>query len=262
MIKLNSLFVSLVISWFVFLPTSSFGSKDFKRFNTSEYPEKDFKLSSFSKKIGSLKIDSNQVKRITKDHSNAPHFCRAWLQAFGNTDLGPVISQFFDDFEPVGFSYGIFVPKNQVPKPYFAVIKSGDYDGHMFLFHEKGKLFDLPGGFYFISKDKKLLFSQYASDAAGLAVFDFKAGETLFSSKNTPYQHEWYFLDGEYFFTESEWVKGSGTPIENTKHAYFFSVKNKNLEKRKLTEKMLKRSVKVEFGFDPRKEQDCEFVSN
>ena len=49
-----------------------------------------------------------------------------------------------DDIEPVGFSYGLFVPKRQPVPSYFVALKEGDYDGRLLL----------PGGFYFVTRGK------------------------------------------------------------------------------------------------------------
>jgi hypothetical protein len=183
----------------------------------------------------------------------SPHTCRAWLEVTKAKQA--LFRKYYDDIDAVGFSYGLFVPKVQPPPPFFAVVKIGEYDGRLFLVHKDGKVFDLIGGFYFISENKRYLFSRYASDISGLAVFDLQRGDIVFSSDNLPeYQHRWYIEKGTYFFTASEWY-GHGV-------AYIYDFKSHKIIEKEINSAELAASKPVAFDFDPTKCEDCKVTHN
>jgi hypothetical protein len=100
-----------------------------------------------------------QAKKISKNYNEPPYLCLAWIEI-----TKTIFKKYFDDIDAVAFSYGLFIPNVQPPTPYFAVVKNGDYDGHLYSVNEDGKVDDFMGGFYFITNDKRYLFSQYVSD--------------------------------------------------------------------------------------------------
>ena len=180
----------------LFIATSSFAQDAMKDDSTN------FAISKKDIKHGDVVIRIFEQKRI-RDFENSPHSCRTWFEVIKQNNV--IFKKNYDDIDAVGFSYGIFVPKAQPPSHYFSIVKEGDYDGRLFLIRTDGKVFDLMGGFYFFSKDKRYLFSEYSSDMEGLEVFDLKAGKVVFSSNNYPSVHQWYEKDGAIFYT-SEWV--------------------------------------------------------
>lgn len=146
--------------------------------------------------------------------------------------------------------------------PYLAVVKNGDYNGRLLLFRTDGEVYDLIGGFYFFSKDKRYVFSEYASDASGLAVFDLDTGKVVFSSEELPYIHQWYEKDGTYFFTESEWHDNSGSATEKVGTVHIFDFKQKKLIEKKVSSSFFKKAMVLEWDFDPRKYKDCKSTPN
>jgi hypothetical protein len=169
-----------------------------------------------------------------------------------------VFKKYFDDIYAVSFSYGLFIPTVQPPASYFAVVKNGDCDGHLYLINEDYKVDDLMGGFYFITDDKRYLLSQYASDGTGLMVFDLKAGRTVYSSDEIPYIHQWYVKDGIYFFTESEWIRSNlGTPTEKPGVAHLYDFKTQRVITKEITSTEIAAAKTVAYDFDPRQYKDC-----
>jgi hypothetical protein len=193
-IMLSSLFPRL-------LPVLANESDKYRPFNKKEYDKNEFDVSSVSLRHGDITLEVHDVKRREKPRKEPVHFCRAWV----NVKKGDksMYRKYYDDIEPVGFSYGIIVPQIQPPAPYFAAVKNGDYDGRLFLVNYKnGKVMDLMGGFYFITKDKRYLFSEYASDGNGLEIIDLNKCVVIYSTEKLPCEiMGWYEKKGIYIFT-------------------------------------------------------------
>jgi hypothetical protein len=130
-----------------------------KTFIASQYNSDDFKVSQAEFRNGDAVIRIIEVKRISERVDVPPYACRAWLEVTKANKS--TFRRYFDNIEPVGTSYGLFVPEVQPPGPFFAVAKNGDYDGRLFLVRKDGKVFDVIGGSYFTTEDKRYLFSQY-----------------------------------------------------------------------------------------------------
>ena len=133
------------------LPVVAQGSADYRPFNPTEYNPHDTRTTVREDRHGNLTIRIRETKRGAAIAEGEPHYCRAWLEILRRGRA--VVRGYYADIEPVGFSYGLFVPA-QPPAPHFrAVVKLGDYDGRLLLIRQDGKTFDLPGGWYFLSAD-------------------------------------------------------------------------------------------------------------
>jgi len=235
----------------------------FQPFVQKDYDPKEFQVSQCEVHNGSTLIRIIQAKKISKNYNEPPYLCRAWIEI--TKAKQKIFKKYFNDIDAVAFSYGLFIPNQQPPAPYFAVVKNGDYDGHLYLVNENGRVDDFMGGFYFITDDKRYLFSQYVSDAPGLVVFDFKAGRVVYSSDKIPYIHQWYVRDDVYFFTESEWLRSNlGTPTEKPGIAHFYDFKTHQLISKEITPTEIAAAKTVAYDFDPREYKDCttEFNKN
>ena len=228
-------------------------------FETNEYDPKKYKVSKAEFHNGDSVIRIIEAKNTSGKYVERPYLCRAWFEV--SRAKQTTFQRYFDDIDAVGFSYGLFIPKLPPPPPYFAVIKNGDYDGRLYLVHESGEVFDLIGGFYFLSNDKRFLFSQYASDTSGLAVFDFKKSQIVFSSDHMPaYQHQWYTYNETYFFTASEWLNNSGMPSEKTHIGYFYDTDSHKIVERIITKAEIEASNPIKYDFDPRDYNNCDYT--
>lgn len=68
------------------------------------------------------------------------------------------------DLEPVGGYSGLWIPKKQPVPEVFLLTKHGSYDGRTILITERGKMIDLPGGFYFFDAATGRFYSKHESD--------------------------------------------------------------------------------------------------
>ena len=230
--SIRCLILTLLVSALIAGNAQSPPDDKFLPFGHKDYDPKEFHVSQNEFHNGSTLIKVIQVKNISNHYNNEPSLCRAWIEI--NKADQTVFKKYFDDIDAVGFSYGLFVPAVQPPAPYFVVVKNGDYDGHLYLVNEKGKVDDLMGGFYFITDDKRYLFSHYASDLPGLVVFDLKEGRTVYSSDKIPPIHQWYVKDGAYFLpSPNGYVPTSAYQQRKPASLTFMTLRrNKSLQRR------------------------------
>lgn len=199
---------------------------------------------------GTTSVRIAEVKRL-ESQMRDPTYCRSWISVRSNNRT--VKSYYYDDINGLGGSYGIYRTNSGLPPGYLAVIKLGDYDGRLLLTRADGQTWDLPGGSYFVSPDKRYLYSVHECDSkCGLAVFDLKDGKSLYElegdSDKAIAMDEWY-TDGRTFFFTSE--ASASTPAS----IYSFDLKSNALSARKLDPLYLKRARKVVFAFDAESEE-------
>jgi hypothetical protein len=147
----------------------------------------------------SIDIEISQAKRKYNHGYESPfNIGRVFIKS-GNFIIDSLI---FPDIKAYGGHAGLDIPERKFSDSLFAIIKRGDYDGRLYLINTKGKVFNFPGGEYFISKDKKLLFSISESDCSGIDIIDLKTLKSIYSitclSKNPDY---WFFYDKKYYYT-------------------------------------------------------------
>ncbi|HST11300.1 MAG TPA: hypothetical protein VLL05_13065 [Terriglobales bacterium] len=212
-------------------------------FHAAEYPTGKFQISRRELPLGEVTVRVIQVKNL--GYTMLPDTCRAWLEVRKGERLPKRF--YYADIEPVGFSFGIFLPKRQPTEDYFVAVKEGDYDGRLLLVRKDGETQDLPGGFFFVTSDRRFLVSEYSSDLYALAVFDLKENRKVLESRDLPEIGSWYQDDSGYFFMEY------GKPGQ---------AERLDLEKGQLTKMHVKpadlsRAHKVHYDFDPRNTRDC-----
>lgn len=237
------------------LSTASQGADPFLPYVAEDYDPRKFRVTTRDIQHGAALIRVVQARTIGKQ-KGPPRICRAWLMV----DVGerPVFERYFGDINPLGGSFGLFVPARQVPSPYFAVVKLGDHDGRLFLVHRDGRVIDLEGGFYIVSEDKRLVLSQYASDLARVVVFDVAAGAPLFVARDLPHIHDWYLIDGNYVFTEAEWdLEDKAGPRAKEGVIHRFDLEEQEVEELDIEAEDLRGARRLAYTFDPRKLRDC-----
>lgn len=244
--------MTLLVSQLVAVGASS-SERAFIPFDKSEYGE-DYQISICEFGHGKVLISLIQA-RVKIPSAKEPHYCRAWL-IVKRGDKN-VFERYYADIDPVGSSFGLSVLENQLPSPYFAVVKQGDYDGHLFLVDREGTVTDLKSEFLFLTKYKRYLFSVYSEDLSSLQVLDLKKQELVLAREDLPSIHQWYFKDGTYFFTESIWTTSDGKPREKTSVAYFIDLKEKQILKRSLQPEQLATATRVDYLFDPGQYPNC-----
>jgi len=225
---------------------TSMPNKAVKLFVAKEYPAGKFQVTNNDYALGDITVRVIDVKNL--GYVNPPLQCRAWVDVLKGEQL--LKRFYYDDIEPVGFSFGAFVPQQQLAPDYFTVVKEGDYDGRLLLIDKDGGVVDLPGGFYFATDDKKFLVNEYASDVYELTVFDLANHRIALQSKDIPEIGRWYRDDSGYFFMES------GRPG----HTQRLDLENRGLVKISVSVNDRRNATKVRYDFDPRKKKDCTSV--
>jgi hypothetical protein len=188
-------------------------------FETSEINSKAYSASVGEFIHGQVTIRIAQIKHLDGNYKSVPHFCGAWIQVIkGNNVLWQT---HFKDIDPVGASYGLFIPNPQPSAELFAVIKEGDYDGHLFLIQKDGAVINVMGGKYLLSANHDLIVSIYSSDESGIAVVDAHNGKIMLSTKNLPNIYQWYQKESVYYFGEAVWLpEYAGTATEKQNVVY------------------------------------------
>ena len=251
---------SLAAGLFFALAVSANGDDGggFRPFARGEYGAGEFGVTARTYPHGRLNIKVTQAKRLEPRPQEAPYACRAWLEvADGGRDTW---QRSFDDISPAGFSYGLFVPRKPPSTRYFAVVKTGDNDGRLFLIdRETGAVTDLPGGFYFVTADGRHLFSEYAGETQDVVVFDLVAGKVVLDTRASGTSllpggiYDWYYDGKRYFFTITRDEAG-GVVAEDRRALYEVNLKHPGIDKvppdfSKLHHKR--------WDFDPRRFRDC-----
>jgi hypothetical protein len=228
---------------------------DSKPFKAGDYPAS--QISSFHKQLGKLAIDAKQVMRTNEKQSN-PRYCRAWIWLAKNGKKESC--EYFDDINSLGGSNGLFAPNTVLPAGYACIIKLGDYDGRLVLINESGRHWNLPGGTYFVSRDKKNLFSIHETETkTGVSVFDLKNGKVALAedekSKDVPpIMDKWYEDGTSYFFTT---MNADGTePKEKIRTIYAFDNKTNRFLKKSMPAAKISAAKVVVYDFDATSQKD------
>lgn len=175
----------------------------FEPFNLSDYSKDKYQIKLDTVTFSKLKIEIRQAKFLdNKTNTPSDFYCRGWLTiSRGGKTINHI---YFKSIEPVGGCAGLFIPDKQPRRDCFIISKFGDYDGSIFMIDTTGNVTEKLGGIFYISKDKRYLFSSYDSDLSGLTVYDLNKKLILFSDTLEPYLADWYFQDKKYFALVSE----------------------------------------------------------
>lgn len=164
-------------------------------FNNTDFPADKFDVKKEQRILGTVSVDIIHAK--PKNQGNSKQFdCRVWLIVKDNHKL---VKELAHDIESVGGCSGLFFPENQPSKDFVIISKFGDYDGRLYLVNRKGQLKDYIGGTFYVSNDKRYLFTNYDSDQAGVSIIDLTTQEVMFSGELKQYLANWYFQNGQYF---------------------------------------------------------------
>jgi len=228
-----------------------------KPFQPADYPESKAKTYTLTLPNSQVAVEALQVKRLNEKHSN-PRYCRAWVTISKNGKK--IGSEYFEDINGLGGACGLYFPNKPISANYLGIVKLGDYDGRLLLVNKDGRFWNIPGGSFFTSKDKKLLFSTHECDAsAGIAVFDLQKGTTVFQSNEKgkdipPVVRKWYFDGENYFFTTLEPEKA--TTKKSTLEVYVFDTKESKLLKKTLSQAKLAAATQIVYDFNAMSESD------
>lgn len=203
----------LSILFFVIAVAVSAQKTSPKLFDRSEYPEQKYAVKTDQYRFKDLTIELIQAQlRDPRQYDAKSAYCRIWL----TVKKGDLVKDqlYFNDCEALGGCSGIYVSRDNQPENHFLLSKFGDYDGQIIIIDTKGKIRSFIGGSYYLSTDKKYLFSTYDSDLSGLTVFDFSKDKALFSSDDLkPYLGDFYQSGDSYFALVNSDVKSGKAKI-------------------------------------------------
>ncbi len=165
-------------------------------FKYVDYPASKFNVQIDTFKLGAYLIEFIQV--TNKDADSQP-LCRSWFRL---KQFGKVTNQiFFNNIKPNITCAGIYIPEVQPRKDFFLASKFGDNDGRLIVINRMGEIKLLKGGQFYLTNDKRLIFSNHASEENGLTVFDLNTEKVLFEGKVAKPLANWYFQDSRFFAT-------------------------------------------------------------
>jgi hypothetical protein len=252
--------------WFaVFLFSVPYGTvrgdepAGYRPFDRAEYESGDFDVTTHTYSHGKIRVKLIQAKRLGPRSGEPPYACRAWLEVFDGKNR--IWEHYFDDMSPSGFSYGLSVPQKQPSPDYFAVVKNGDFDGRLFLIDRKGTVTDLPGGFYFVSFDRRYLYSEYAAEIQEFVVFDLLFGKIVLDTKTADSSplpgdiYDWYHDGRKFYFTiVKPGVAGKGLVQEDRRSVYEVKLNPPGIAR---VTADFSRLHHKKWDFDPRTFKDC-----
>jgi len=192
--------------------------------------------------------------RISTFQANLKSDCSASVKLYVNDSLINQIE--YKSIESLGGYSGLFIDKDPVIANNFIITKHGDYDGRTILIKNNGKIEDLPGGIYFLSEDKNLLFSEHLQDCCDeFLIYDLKKEKVIFTSE---FNNEGINHDVIRFFRMGKIIYVL-TYNENVLNGIYRYDNNKNkLEKIKSTKINTKKLIKIRLLPDAVNMSQCE----
>lgn len=229
--------------FFLFLLVSTVSESAYEAFHRKDYDAELFFVSKKRVKKGSLSIHLIQVRRKISDFNKYPEICRAWLQV---NDNGHIRSRrYYPNIQAVGGDFGLYVSKSQPFKDYVLIKKFGDYEDLVLLIGNDGKIMEIPGDNYFVSKDKRFLFAQAGEETPNpeIVIFDVKNNRLYHNPLRRDYVERWYELKGKYFFLISPISKDDSK--DKTYQTYVFDPQTADFEKGKVKGKDLSKAKRL-----------------
>ena len=224
------------------------------RFDPTAYPSTSFRVSRRDDRQGRISVRVIQVKRVDDAAEKTPSYCRAWLEVWRGNRLQTQF--YFDDIQPVGGSYGIFIPQRQPFTNNFIAVKEGDYDGRLLLVNTDGRAADLPGGPYFVTPDKRYLVGLHSRDSSALVIIDVAKQQVVLDGdkERLPEINSWYLDSIGYFFTE---VDPKDNERELKESVYRLDLEHLRIAKVRMPPASMATARTIGYDFDPRGMTDC-----
>jgi hypothetical protein len=203
-------------------------------FNAADYPSDKYGIKLDSAIFLNYKIEFRQLKSLVMKRDDTTAIsCRAWVTI---RNKGKITKQiYFKNIEAVGSCSGLFIPAVQPKQDVFIFSKFGDYDGVIYFVDVHGKITEKSGGVFYLSADKRYLFSPYYSDLAGITIYDLEKKHILYSFDLESHLEDWYFQDGTYFAiastTENLYTKIKIANFDLSTNQITFSTVDRNYPK-------------------------------
>lgn len=137
-------------------------------------------LTQCTRKIDNISVVIKQYKSL----SSSPDipYCKAYIYLLRDNIAFDSVE--FNDIDPVGSDYGLLIYKGLINN-HLVISKFGDYDGRTILINDKGRVFNIMGGYGYADTTTGLLFSIYNSDLFGFSVFDLHKDSEILEINDT-----------------------------------------------------------------------------
>ena len=232
-----------------------------RQFNIAEYPQAHYKIKSNNYSYATYTVKVIRVTAKEEDPTENTFFCRAWIKVLLKDSL--IDSLYFDNMSTQKGCSGIYVEEEQPLTNFFILVKYGNFDGRTLIIDPAGKIHNIIGGKYFVTRDKRYLFSIYESDLSGLAVFDFKTNKQVYNNDTLLTKlNQWYVQEGRYFSLDQE-ADDEEMETENPNFSVmffkirFFEFVKKQLKTDKLNFENLREENAIELKPSFRRMPDC-----
>jgi len=184
-----------------------------------------YSVSKIEKKLDNINLEIFQYKLNNQENPSFPS-CKAKIYILKNNIKIDSIN--FSEIEPVGGNYGLRI-YSSIIENHLLVTKYGDYEGLTIIINKNGEKFITDGGFAYLDRSRKLLFSISASDSFGISVFDLKLdSEILYKYDLEDEPIEFYKKNERYFFKAANYNSEKDSFYEiNLKNKTI--VKNENI---------------------------------
>lgn len=193
-----------------------------------------------------------------------PDCCAGWFSIFKKGK--EIYRHVNSEFEPVGGAYGFFVPTKQPSERLFVIVMCDEYDDRMFIINKAGRLWNVSGSSYFVTKDKRYIVAGEAADLSGITIYDMNAEIVAYSTfgetgidlgEELPfYPYRWFHSKKlGYFCTESTWVKGEFQEPHETLHV--LSIETGAFTSVPFDQAEFDKATPVLWDFDPGEYAQC-----
>lgn len=202
-----------------------------------EFAANDYAASDFKTKIQTVPFNNLIVKLIKVsskgDNNDNAFYCRAWLKILLNDST--IDSLYFDNMVAGRGCAGLYMDDEQPLTNYFCLVKFGDYDGRTLIIDNHGKIHNIIGGKFFVTRDKRYLFSIYEGDKSGIAIYDFILNKRVYYADTLDSKlDQWYFQDGRYFSLDQENDEEEVETENPNFAALFFRIRTYDVVKRQM----------------------------
>lgn len=144
-------------------------------FSTADYPDSLYHIYHKKYKFGTFRIFLTNLGPVNYNS------CRSFVLITKGLDT--LYRKCFPEINALGGSSGVFSSDSNGFKDYFFISKFGDYDGHLIILSKAGKITEISGSSFYISKDHAFLFADQDRDIGGLTIWDLTKNRSLYDSE-------------------------------------------------------------------------------
>jgi hypothetical protein len=225
------------------------------RFRAGDYTGTQYTTTEQTEDWKGVRLKITQVKFTELGHSSdpSPFMCRAWVSISAHKYSREL---YFKDIDPMGLSYGLFLPPEQPSPSHRLITKVGNYDGQLILVRDNGHVSQIHGEGYLVDKQRELLFTTHAEhDRLKLLIFDLAADRVILD-KPIPFLGGWY-LDDRYGIVFTALSETYPQQKEDRRRAFRFDGNSRQLESVSVTPGEFSELRPISYPFDESQFEDC-----